>query len=497
MERDLGREDPVLAELFSDAGPFGSSPHTGLMQALECVAWSQTHLPRAALALARVAKLDPGGRAGPRPLGALRGIFLLWRPSTSASQAERFQVIDLLRQREPQSAWELMRALIPETHDVASLTAEPRWRDWAPDDGPVVTRQESAKGIAALTTRLPADVGSDARRWASLIARLDDLPRDQFVQVVDAVAHIDPAPLTDEEREEIARSLRKLISHHAEFPGADWALPLQDLDRLRDLYARLEPQGIVCRYAWLFSDRPELLDPTPGGWQQRERVAATCRVRALTEVFRAGGLPAVLELAERAQRPWMVGEALAHSEVGLADMEILAPTLGSPSPSLREMALGFVHARSLARGQRWVRELLDDPGTANWNATLRGRTFLHLPFGPATWHLLGTQDQEAQDAYWREVSIVGLGELQPDVVERTVPELQARGRHGTAVELVALYGREVRGELIADALEQLAARGPGDDVTWARIAYEVADLLGRLQPSDGVPLERIARLEWT
>ncbi len=204
-----------------------------------------------------------------------------------------------------------------------------------------------------------------------------------------------------------------------------------------------------------------------------------------------------MELAERAQRPWTVGVALAHSDVGLADVEILAPTLGGPSPSLREMALGFVHARSLARGQRWVRELLDDPGTADWSAALRGRTFLFLPFGPGTWDLLGTQDQETQDAYWREVSILGLGELQPDVVERAVAELQARGRHGTAVELVALYGREVRAELIADALEQLAAHGPGDDVTWARIAYEVADLLGRLQPSEGVPLERIARLEWT
>jgi hypothetical protein len=72
---------PVLRQMFADgpgtSGALSSSPHTGLLWALERLAWAPEYLGRAATALARLATLDePRGTLASRPDRSLRQIFL-------------------------------------------------------------------------------------------------------------------------------------------------------------------------------------------------------------------------------------------------------------------------------------------------------------------------------------------------------------------------------------------------------------------------------------
>lgn len=52
-------------------GPFGRNYMTGLLWALEGLAWSPDYLPRASLILADLAAIDPGGNWGNRPKNSL------------------------------------------------------------------------------------------------------------------------------------------------------------------------------------------------------------------------------------------------------------------------------------------------------------------------------------------------------------------------------------------------------------------------------------------
>jgi hypothetical protein len=87
LEEELAGSPPVLVALFSVGGDslFSYSPHTGLLWALETLAWSPEYLPRAALILARLARIDPGGRTANRPQNSLRAVFLPWYPQTTAT----------------------------------------------------------------------------------------------------------------------------------------------------------------------------------------------------------------------------------------------------------------------------------------------------------------------------------------------------------------------------------------------------------------------------
>ncbi len=96
IERDLKRERPSLPYLFQDTGDslFSQSPHVGVLRAIEVLAWSEDHASRAALCLARLARLDPGGNALNRPAASLLAIFRLWFPQTVLSLGERLVVVD-------------------------------------------------------------------------------------------------------------------------------------------------------------------------------------------------------------------------------------------------------------------------------------------------------------------------------------------------------------------------------------------------------------------
>jgi hypothetical protein len=88
VEAGLAGETPILVSLFQDQTPnaafMSSSPHTHLLWALETLAWNPEHLSSAALSLARLARLDPGGALTNRPIRSLRDIFICRHPNTTS-----------------------------------------------------------------------------------------------------------------------------------------------------------------------------------------------------------------------------------------------------------------------------------------------------------------------------------------------------------------------------------------------------------------------------
>ena len=246
-ERGLAGDDPVLPKLFQDGEQdtlFNSSPHTGLLWALEIVAWSPEHLGRAAVVLARLALHDPGGRLVNRPINSLRDIFLFWRPQTAASVEQRLRVLDVVRQRVPAIGWRLLSELLPERHSSATPTAAPRWREWVPEVQPDVTFTELWRATDEVARRLLEEAGEKGSRWASLIDSLEILTRDSFEAVLEGLRKLKVTGLQPADRLAIWHALRHAISRHRNFADAEWALPAEFVDRLRSLSTDASPRGM-------------------------------------------------------------------------------------------------------------------------------------------------------------------------------------------------------------------------------------------------------------
>jgi hypothetical protein len=164
----------------------------------------------AALALARLAQLDPGGRWANRPDRSLNQIFLPWRPQTTATPDERLAVIDMLRRRAaPQVAWPFLAGLLPTPHSISETSHQPRWREWHLDyQPPQMGVAKWSRHAEVITGWLLEGAGLTGTHWADLIARLPNLPEAQHDLILDRLRGLDPGAFDEADRDAVTGALR-------------------------------------------------------------------------------------------------------------------------------------------------------------------------------------------------------------------------------------------------------------------------------------------------
>lgn len=438
VERGL-RDDAPLLKLFtdheSDSWHATSSPHTGLLWALETIAWSADHLGRAALLLAELAKRDPGGKLGNRPIGSLHEIFVAWCPQTSADLATRLSVIDLLRQHRPEVAWRLMISLLPGWNETSMHTARPRWRDWGPVDDSRDVPADYWITITAVVDRLLADVGTVGGRWSSLIRTVAHLLPQDRERIVRAIGQIDPTALEDGDRELIWSALRSLVAQHRGFPTAKWAMPRNVVDAYAQEYPRFAPADPVSASVWLFGPRPELPERRGSDYRKYGPALARAREAAVRAIVDAYGPAGIVALAVRVDHPGELGRIVSNREF-LTDAQVddlLAAHLGSDDSMLRALAQGLAAGLVDGRGRRRAEDKLKADGH-RWRARGRSDFAAMLPPDPRTWSVIAAQPAEVAAFYWKDLMVFRTSEEHLDFV---VGKMLEHDRPAAAIDLLA------------------------------------------------------------
>ena len=110
IEEDLRRNDPVVFGLLKpgDSGSFWGSPsRTGLLWALECLAWKPQSLPRVTRILAQLSRPKIDDNWMNKPDACLQAIFPSWMPQTAASIKQRIKALEMLARGFPDVAWQI------------------------------------------------------------------------------------------------------------------------------------------------------------------------------------------------------------------------------------------------------------------------------------------------------------------------------------------------------------------------------------------------------
>ncbi len=124
-------------ELFSQEGDgiTGNNYLTGLLWALEGIAWDEQKLVRICVVLGELASHDPGGHWANRPSNSLVTILMHWLPQTLASVEKRKVAVQTIFQECPDIvAWNLLTQLLPSQNQISSTTHKPIWRKSIPHD---------------------------------------------------------------------------------------------------------------------------------------------------------------------------------------------------------------------------------------------------------------------------------------------------------------------------------------------------------------------------
>ena len=492
VEQGLSGEQSLMRLFEGQSDPlFSSTPHTGLLWALERLAWSPEHLARSSLALAKLERLDPGGKTSNRPRGSLRETFLLWHPQTAAPWTQQLQVLLMLLEREPASGWKVHADILPRFHDHSMNRAQPQWRDWAPQESPSITVGEHLTHIRDVVSQMLTVVGQDGQRWSDVINSCPNLPPEVHDTIVTQLGALDLSNLSNEDRIAVWAALREVVAHHRSFPDADWAMSENRVDTLDELYERFAPADAPTRFGWLFADHVTLPEGRDRDWQEEEKAIAEARRGAIEAIHSQSGAQGIEALIGSVGNAVQLGLALGLSDIG-DDHALLKQYLASDDHRHRDFARGFVYGRVSRYGQEWA---LEKFGLAGLSDPQRAAILVCLPTEAAVWQL-AEASAAIDEAYWSNVHPYFKGSA--GEIENAARKLIQYGRAFSASQLLAFRLKDAdppSPELIADALE--AALGQKEvDGGSGSFSYWVGELLDSLAAAQDFDETRVARIEW-
>lgn len=486
-------QQPLIRELFQDEdhGWHVSSPHTGLLWALECVAWSGRHLGFAAEVLATLAEIDPGGKLSNRPAASLRDVFRPWLPQTSAPAETRVMTLDALLQRHKDVAWDLLIALLPEHPAVGMDTYKPLFREWAGEGERTVASGEFFRMVDAVADRIVHVATQDQVRWADVIPEFDRLPEAWRRESIAALEALDRDDLDSEALVALWNAIEDFVRKHRQYPDADWSLSEEWLAPLATAGERLRPPLASELHRWLFDSwHPDIGVSVRDDFAAFEAELQRAREDAIAQILSEQGFTAAVELATTVQLPRAAGAALASVNDG-HDYQALS-LLDSEDERLVRFADGFARVRgggAITAIRPWVEHFVGRP-------LVQARLLQTVADVIDAWELIPGLGANVEKAYWAEFVPYGRGADFPHASE-AARQLLRHGRAAMALHSLSLYaarlGEGADVDVVHDALTQL---GTAEDPDIGRVSeHDLTRLLGYLR-SRGVDETEIASLEW-
>jgi hypothetical protein len=484
----------IFEDLFSQEGKGfmgGWNYMTGVLWALETLAWHQDYLTRVTVILGRLSEIDPGGNWANRPSNSLTTIFLPRLPQTCASLAMRKAALEALLRDRPEAAWKLLLALLPSSHQVTSGSRKPSWRDFIPlDHSDKVSRKEYFDQVTMYANLVVQLARTRLNKLSELIDRLDDLPPPTFNEILTQLSSPDVLELSEPEKLELWEALVDLVVKHRKFADANWAMPKEAIDRIAEVAEVLKPLKPDLLHRRLFCQREFELIEEKDNYEEQWRQLAERRAKAIKEILDSAGIDAVLSFAQSVTEPLQVGLALGKVADDEDDEVILPKLLTHSEKPLKSLADGYVWSRFDKKGWPWADSIVKE----TWTDDEKAAFLVLLPFGRESWKRAKEILKGIENLFWQKT------EARPYHLEDQLPEavehLLAHGRPRAAIQCIYwMLHKKIQPSLDATyraLLENLTSEEPA----YSMDQHACTEIIQWLQNNPDVNVAVLLQIEW-
>ena len=296
LEEDLQKETPSVSSLFStnSEGPFSRSDHTGLLWALEILAWDQRFLPRVIDALAQMDFALPGNLMN-RPSNTLLSFFRPWFPQCGMEVDGRIEQFRRLRTAHPKIVWNLSQAMA-RGHDTAIHNPLPRWSG-VPEfaNRKRVTHAEYWKMKNAAFEVMTSLIDGQLDRIITVLNMFESLNDEQMKQIAAIVASWQKGVGDEEKAEARAKVIDNLYLCNLR-SGKNRGDYDSRIKMFGELCEQLTPENLILRHKWLFEKVWVKLPDYPKV-DGRDEESHRRRTKALLEIYEAEGAAGVFQMA--------------------------------------------------------------------------------------------------------------------------------------------------------------------------------------------------------
>ena len=498
VEEDLKLDQPVVLGILKPtrADPLLAwPPRTGLLWALEGLAWNPRTLVRVSRILARLSRPRIDDNWANKPDASLKAILGARFPQTAASLEQRLATIRRLVEPFPDVTWELCVDHINPRSRPGSFTRKPRWRNDASGAGHLVPDAQAREFERQVLELLVGWPNHDGKTLGDLVEILQELPEKHELKLwalIDEWSRDSGEDARAELRERIRQCVFTLY-------GAGGKLREATRARARDACDTLQSDDPATQHGWLFAD--EWIQPSAEEMavvefdtSKHEDSIERQRRDALAEVWSVRGFEGIRDLLGRTGAAFQVGRCVTPCVRGDSDRtEFIRQCLSIEGP-LRDQADQCLQGLLEALGE--------DPGIAVLRSAAEDldgeglkRLFTCAPFRASTWRLLDDHGEESRSGYWRDV-VPWLGPSSPAELTEIVDRLLDAGRPRAAFAVARLRFNELETSRLKRLLLDVAAGDAEPAGHYLVQPYELEKALKSLAGRAGVGQEEMAQLEF-
>ena len=496
LEEDLRQPLPAVLGLLKPVanGSFGSPTRTGLLWALECVAWK--HLGRVSLILAQLSRIVIDDNWANKPISTLEAIYNSRMPQTAGSLEDRMRSLETMTERFPDVGWKICMAQLDVRPRGGDYSYRPRWRNDDSGASQPVPRNETYEFTRKALNLALAWTKHDQMTLGDLVKRLPSIPEADHSLVWDLI----DAWADSEADEQVKAGFRERIRRFAFTRlGRGQDLNNATKKRARAAYEKLQPCDPVVRHGWLFAQH--WIEPSGGeieegifDYEKHNERIRRLRVTAMKDIWAEKGLEGVTALLSFSNAPETVGgclglsitnvnlrtDFLRHSLSKIGDLEskvdgCIGGFLASVDEEARSAILTVV-----AKG-------MDNDRIV--------RLFRCSPFKRDTWRLLDRYGEEVGDRYWKKVVPQWNRHSEAELIEIIDRLLEAK-RPRAAFHAVQLDWRRVEASRLKRLLVAVATVGDEPEGHYQLDAYQISEALNSLNERNGASSDELAWLEF-
>lgn len=506
LEEDLKTDHPESYGLMRPAGTnvFGDGcPRTGLLWALEGLAWNPDTLPRAALVLAQLAGIEINDNWANKPMGSLESIFRVWMPQTAGNHDTRLRVVKLLADRFPKVAWKICTEQLDTDNQTGDYSHKPTWRNDAHGFGePFETWDPIFAFVREMVDMVLNWKGGHTREMlCDLIQHLHSLSDEHQAKVWDLVKSWAEAAASDADKAFVREKIRVTVMSRRGVKRSKTTDSTKLSAAAKTSYEALEPSDLLNKHEWLFREHwveesaDELHDDEIDFSKREERITKL-RTEALREILAVRGLPGILEFAEMGS---------AASQIGWITAKDLLPVEGLPGfllaalpPSSNGQSLA---KKSLIRGA--LHALRDEKKRSNVlkraQVKLPEADFVRLlllaPFRRSTWQMVDRLDEQHRQTYWNDVAPDWIND-EDDENNEAVERLLAVQRPRAAFACIRLKLKTIGPELLFRLMSEMVKEGKDQPGQYQLEQYCIEKAFANMDKSPALTLEQKAGLEF-
>lgn len=410
LEADLEKNEPevfgVLVPVVSSS--FARCDRSGLLWALEGLAWNPKNLSKVVRILAQMSGRTIDDNYMNKPSASLSAIFRYWMPQTAANLDERKALLSMLAASFPEIAWNICVEQFSDRLGFGSYSHKPKWRNDGYGLGGPVSVQERIEFSRFAFDLTLAWNDFNIEKLCDLIGVLPTVPFDDQSQILDKVSNW-AKTASDQEKSLLKEKIRTSTFTRRAIKKRTKSDPKNyNIKKVCEVYDEITPTDLVWRHQWLFiknhveESYDDLLEEEFDFRAQVKRIEEL-RKNAIKEIYMSYGVEGVLRLSLGGEASFIIGWLLSklfksHADIQKIVAEVFSSLKTSQISNTSSLLRGIFNGLENSLLEVILRELAKEFAKDDFK-----RMSLYFPFNKTSWSIISQQGMEISEWYWQNV----------------------------------------------------------------------------------------------